>query len=946
MAIGAMQQGRERIATRLLERAYSSKLAAGDLSGAANTLHNLAILHADARLPLRAAGVHLQAVALGTRFAMHEATARALQHLAAIYDRQQNPTLALRTLERALHLAHTTDLPNRAALCARRLATLQAGLGMRRAARASLLSSALWARRSRSADQVGEHFAASIQTFLHLGHPAEQSRRTGLAQRTASTLTRLEVQMMQMVDGVAHGTFNFSPFTGVRQTPRLPEHRSHQRILDALRLACDPTHRLRTHTRFLFDPHGEGASVSPAPHFRLVVEALLAVARCPTSTSSAKLTALDLSLPTLERQGLFGILARASALRFLAVGRTGADSWSHADVSKALEAITRSGDPASALPIELVLAGDRMRSALQLPAHVSPLRVDDLHALAHRMLLRWRPPANDDARVATALRRLLDVTSKLVTTAGLDALLESITQYSLQITGAQRACIVLVKPDAELEIRVETSATISGAPLRLTDLSHTIIGRVLSTRAALLVHDVFDDSELMIKPSIAGLSLRSVLCVPLVRGSTLYGVMYADNSAAAGSFDDVDLDVFTVFAEQAAGAIEAGRLVDDLQQSYRDLKTMQERLLQGERLRVIGELASGIAHEFNNLLTAILARIQLMELGNIPLDVRDNLAQIERAAMDAAGVVRRLQGFTKNKRATELQVVDVAGLCGDVVELLKPLWSVRKLHGKPIISVRARAERNLVVKGDPVELREVLTNLLKNSLEALGSAGGAVEIAATLSGPNVRIEVSDNGPGIRPEERGKLFVPFYTTKGERGTGLGLCLSQQIVERHGGTITVSSDLGSGTSVVVSLPVSREARTAQPVAPAATQASSFDVVVVDDDPSVLAVLCAYLEKMGYRVRGLSSGAEGLRAVVERPPDVVLSDIGMPGMDGIELCRSLKERVPKLPVILMSGQASSIEGERIRRSGASALLPKPFTMRQVTEVLNAMAAGTRSP
>jgi two-component system cell cycle sensor histidine kinase/response regulator CckA len=240
-----------------------------------------------------------------------------------------------------------------------------------------------------------------------------------------------------------------------------------------------------------------------------------------------------------------------------------------------------------------------------------------------------------------------------------------------------------------------------------------------------------------------------------------------------------------------------------------------------------------------------------------------------------------------------------------------------------------------------VELREVLTNLLKNSLEALGGNGGSVEIVAQRARDKVRLEVNDNGPGIRQEDRAKLFVPFFTTKGERGTGLGLCLSQQIVERHGGSISVHSDVGSGTSVAITLPAARSAGPAPKVSAPASKPASCRVVVVDDDTSVLAVLCAYLEKMGYRVTGLSSATEGLKVVSQSPPDIVLSDIGMPGMDGIELCKLLKAQLPKLPVILMSGQASSIEGDRIRLSGASALLPKPFTMRQVTEVLNALAS-----
>jgi CheY-like chemotaxis protein len=324
-----------------------------------------------------------------------------------------------------------------------------------------------------------------------------------------------------------------------------------------------------------------------------------------------------------------------------------------------------------------------------------------------------------------------------------------------------------------------------------------------------------------------------------------------------------------------------------------------------------------------------------MELGELPGDIRENLGQIARAAEDAAEVVRRLQSFSRTQRQAEFRRLDLGVLCAEVVELLRPLWATRRLQGRPAIAVRVRAETGLTVRGQPTELREVVTNLVKNAVEAL-DRGGNLHVLADRADHRVRLEVVDDGTGISPEDLKRVFVPFFTTKGDRGTGLGLCLAQQIVERHGGEIHIRSALGSGTTATVLLPCE------EPVMQSARREARSDgsgackVLVVDDDPDVLGILCTYLQRRGYRVDGAGTAGEGLESAEATTPDVIISDIAMPGMDGIELCRRVKARMPDVPVVLMSGQASAIDPERIRTAGASALLPKPFTMRQVVDLL----------
>ncbi len=520
-------------------------------------------------------------------------------------------------------------------------------------------------------------------------------------------------------------------------------------------------------------------------------------------------------------------------------------------------------------------------------------------------------------------------------------LLSDMTQSTIEITRAERTCVVLVEQEDDPTIRVATSASDTSHTISADDISHTVINRVILARKPLLLHDVFDDEELLGRPSITALSLRSIICVPMVRGDVLYGVMYADNASVAGSFDTTDLEVLKLFAEQAAAALETNRLVADLQTSMQDLKDMQERLVKGERLRTIGEMSSGVAHEFNNLLTSILARVQLLNLNYLAPDLKKDLSLIEKACLDAAEVVRRLQSFSKQQRQGTFRIVDLSEVCQDAIEFLRPLWSTRRRRGRPPILVRLEADSPQVVRGDPTELREVLTNLIKNALDALDQ-GGTIVVRSAREDGQVRVTVTDDGPGIPEEILSRVCDPFFTTKGERGTGLGLCLSQQIIERHNGSFDVASTFGQGTRVLITIPCADDASVQLPLIehPAVGRNTAEDatrVLVVDDDENVRDPLCEYLQRAGFDVSSAASGEEGLDVATELPPEVVISDIGMPGMDGLELCRELRRRAPEVPVILMSGWATGVNPADARRAGAGALLAKPFAMNQVTELLN---------
>ncbi len=929
-------------AERYLLRALRVRLASGDASGAAGQAHNLARVYQRAGRLRDAAALLHRAIAMAARHGQATAQSLALGILSEVQDQIGSTDLARVTCLRALSVSrksHDERLVVHNLLVS---AELTSALGDNSSAR-TMLREAASSRGVEWRERAPSIRLCSLQISNNLGTHRRPliSKRTHRRPRTLLRLLRL-----------ARSAYT----SGLPITEDLHGRSASPSLRNLLATiisfgARPPDIDYSVHVESLRSPAIKGSSRRLG--LGLLIEALDSYpVNDPQRTETLRRIA-DLA----KRFDLPRFRARAHAVSARDALRSGDVALAALNVATTLDALESRGAflgasavwPRSIVPREV---WDIAQTYLDNGTESSNLLADHhdshivLHAMAHRLSRRSSPTLGVDSRRESALRAVLASAAQFKARVGVDPLLTSLSEHARRITRAERACVVLIS-SADGTRRVAGSSSDTTDLGTLTPLSSTVIERALSTRSPLLLHDVFGDSELMARPSVLTMSLRSVLCVPLVRGGETYGVMYADSSEGAGSFDQVDLEIFSLFAEQASAALETARLVSDLQQSYAELKSTQDRLVRGERLRVMGELTSGVAHEFNNLLTAILARVQLMDLGELPADVRVHLGLIERASLDAAAVVRRLQGFTRTQRQGSHRAIDLGEIGGDVVEFLRPLWTTRRRHGQPPILVRYRATRGLVVQGDSTELREVFTNLLKNSLEALDVKGGTISIVLTEHAGFVRTEVNDDGGGIAPEIVGRLFTPFLTTKGDRGTGLGLCLCQQILERHGTVLKITSNPPIGTNASFELARTEVPQTDAPAMRETENERPIRVLVVDDDPNVLRPLCDYLELSGLVVAAAESGQKALDASVSFRPDVVVSDIAMPGMDGIELCTSLRRASATTPVVLMSGQASEVDLGRLRDSGAAALLPKPFTMRQILELLRGFGShGATEP
>ena len=356
------------------------------------------------------------------------------------------------------------------------------------------------------------------------------------------------------------------------------------------------------------------------------------------------------------------------------------------------------------------------------------------------------------------------------------------------------------------------------------------------------------------------------------------------------------------------------------------------------RMEMLGRMAMGVAHDFNNLLTAVLGHAELLRsdfagLGAGPVP-RSHLGSLERAANDGAALVRKIQQYIRNEKKEHVEPVELHKIAEEVITLTRPYW-----HNEPRrrgIAIELEEDLRPVppIPGAPTELREVLVNLVLNAVQAM-PAGGTLAIRTDRrDGSAASVEVADTGVGMSETVRRRIFEPLFTTKGSSGSGMGLTMSQGIVQEHNGQIEVESAPGRGTVFRLVFPF--EAEHAAPVAVAASaapgrggQAAGLRILVVDDEPMVRTVTTKLLRLRGHTVTDVDGGPAALDALDAggdgAPFDLVVTDLSMPEMSGRELAAAIHERHPGFPVVLLTGDTDAVlDGAKV-----AAVVKKPFQL-----------------
>lgn len=376
-------------------------------------------------------------------------------------------------------------------------------------------------------------------------------------------------------------------------------------------------------------------------------------------------------------------------------------------------------------------------------------------------------------------------------------------------------------------------------------------------------------------------------------------------------------------------------------------KILEKQLLQSEKLRSLGELAGGVAHDFNNVLAAILGRAQLLRMNvKTPMDkderrksvleMNKGLEVIEKAAKDGAETVRRIQEFSRRRDDDKFFTqVDINEIVENALEFTRTKW---KDDAEPRgIKFNIQREFHPIpsTAGSASELREVFTNLIKNAIDAMPQ-GGAINIKTYQKDSHIAVQVKDTGVGLAPSIRERIFDPFFTTKGPQSSGLGMSVSYGIVHRHRGTIEVDSIQGKGTTFTVKIPISEKITGEEQVKPTPERRGRARVLVIEDEDDVRSILSDILTDGGHEVETASDGAQGLELFSKKDFDLVFTDLGMPGMSGWQVAEKVKQINRNVPVALITGWNIEPKESEMTSNGVDLIVYKPFEVNQVLQLV----------
>jgi two-component system, cell cycle sensor histidine kinase and response regulator CckA len=375
-------------------------------------------------------------------------------------------------------------------------------------------------------------------------------------------------------------------------------------------------------------------------------------------------------------------------------------------------------------------------------------------------------------------------------------------------------------------------------------------------------------------------------------------------------------------------------------------KKMEETLVKTERLLAVGEMASGVAHNFNNLLQMIMGsgEAALAKLGGGKIrECREAIESILNACRRGSGIVRRIKDFTLSNThgMDEAQVFDLEELLSEALELTKPLW--KTLPEPRTYRVNVIKCSGCYIKGKPTEIYEVLVNLIKNALEAMPD-GGTLTVTSYIKNDKVYLEIADTGNGIGRENFQRIFEPFFTTKGSQNTGLGLSSSYGFIKRHLGDIRVQSTLGEGTTFTLVLPKSTRVQQEEIEAAPLTRLAKIRFLLIDDEINILRSMEMFFEDSEIEILTAKTAREGIQTIHNNTLDVVLCDLAMDDMNGLEVGKVIKKHcrktgIPKIPFILYTGLDKKLDSRILRDAGVDRVVQKPIACEKLLHIIQSV-------
>lgn len=496
----------------------------------------------------------------------------------------------------------------------------------------------------------------------------------------------------------------------------------------------------------------------------------------------------------------------------------------------------------------------------------------------------------------------------------------------------------------------ETTGLREGQPLPIDSQG---LARCMS--GAVIHEPDFAAADDPVAAALARAGMSCAVSVPLMLKDVVFGVLVVGRKEPR-SFSSPDCEFLRQLGEQVALAVHQGRLYADLQKSNKELRETQNAVLQQERLRALGQMASGVAHDINNAISPITIYSDLLLLKEPTLseESKEFVTIMQRAAYDVAATVARLREFYRQREPqSEVFPVQLNRLVKEVIGLTRARWVDIPQERGIVIDLQTDLALDLPdVDGIESELREALINLIFNAADAM-TTGGRLTIRTGLRGSGeatrIFVEVADTGHGMDEETRLRCLEPFFTTKGERGTGLGLAMVCGVAQRHEATLEIESELGRGTTMrmVFPLPSGTAARAVEDGTP--PPPPRMRILLVDDDPLIIKALRIALVTDGHLVESAEGGQQGLdlfREALDRGAafDVVITDLGMPVIDGRAVAAGVKTAAPGTHVIMLTGWGQRLLDEGAIPPHVDEMLSKPPDLASMRAALLKFAPARR--
>ncbi|MGH8178265.1 MAG: PAS domain S-box protein [Steroidobacter sp.] len=481
---------------------------------------------------------------------------------------------------------------------------------------------------------------------------------------------------------------------------------------------------------------------------------------------------------------------------------------------------------------------------------------------------------------------------------------------------------------------------------------------------ALVYEPDISDAAFPFARSLAAAGLYSFVAAPLVVENKVFGALLAARTGRH-AFSSPDCEFLRQLSEHVALAAHQVQLYTQLQHAYEELRQSQQIILQQERLRALGQMASGVAHDINNAISpiALYTESLLEREPNLSERARDYLRIIQRAIDDVAQTVAKMREFYRQReQLSDPKSLELNPLIDQALKLTRARWSDVPQERGAVIDVRTELDASLPrIIGAESDIRDALTNLIFNAVDAMPGGGAltirtrAVTTMPAIDGgsgePAVELEVVDTGMGMDEDTRRRCLEPFFTTKGERGTGMGLAMVYGMVKRHGAQIEIQSAPGAGTTMRLRfLALSSEAGAQTHLPAAATALQPMRLLIIDDDPLVAQSLSRILEGDGHAVTTTDGGQAGIDAFTEANRsgarfDAVITDLGMPFVDGRAVAAAIKAQSPETPVLLLTGWGERLRAEQKVPLNVDRMLSKPPRLPELRRALAEFAGAGSS-